>query len=715
MSAVRAALALVLVPLLTAGTVSATDSAAPSALPSSSAILSKTSLAADYYRPMIPLAPQPSLNGWSWATFAQGENALFAESGDPAYLADGMTWGGLTSWKVSTSGLDPDDLKAGQVYHSLNESDPRASLTSMDARMAQGLATLPLDQYDWSDALFMGLPNWASWSERTGDTAYLAKMDALYEWSRDEGALSDRCAGAAKPQSGLFDAAEGLWYRDCRYVGTTDAGGNKIFWGRGNGWAIAAMADVVTALPAGDARAVPYRDMLRTMAARLVELQGSDGFWRSSLLNSSLFPAPETSATALIAYALASGISSGTLDRATYLPSVSRAWDGLASVSLQPSGFVTGCQAVGFQPAKSYTAAAPRTAPTASSAGTLIADSPPFCVGAFLLAGSAIAALSSPGTPTPTPTATPTPTRTPTATPTATPTRTPTASATPTVTPTPTVPDTVKPKVVLLTPTANARVSGTITFVATAADASGIYSMNFYLGSSVLGRGVPGPDDTYTYAFDSSAYADGAYQVTAKAKDPARNTGVSRTYSITIDNSGPVTTPTATPRPTATPTPTRTPTPTATPTPTRTPTPTATPRPSTSPTPAAVGAGRYQDGSPAVTLSGTWTSVAAKSDDGGGSTYSSNATASATLTFTGTSVEWISRLSPSGGINEVYLDGVRVARIDRYSSSTRYAQTVWSSGVLPAGVHTVSLRGTADRNPAARGKTLLLDALVVRG
>lgn len=78
--------------LLTAGTVSATDSAAPSALPSSSAILSKTSLAADYYRPMIPLAPQPSLNGWSWATFAQGENALFAESGDPAYLADGMTW-----------------------------------------------------------------------------------------------------------------------------------------------------------------------------------------------------------------------------------------------------------------------------------------------------------------------------------------------------------------------------------------------------------------------------------------------------------------------------------------------------------------------------------------------------------------------------------------------------------------------------------------------
>ena len=271
MSALRAALALVLVPLLTAGAVQAADPpAAP--LPSASAILEKTSLAADYYRPILRLAPVSTLAGWSWATFAQGENALYSASGNPAYLADGMTWGGLTSWKVATNGLDPDDLKAGQVYHSLNASDPRASLTSMDDRMAQGLATLPLDQYDWSDALFMGLPNWASWSKRKNDPAYLAKMDALYEWSRDQGAQSDRCAGRAVPQSGLFDAAEGLWYRDCRYVGVPDAGGNKVFWGRGNGWAMAAMADVIDALPAGDARAVPYQAMLRTMAARVIEL-----------------------------------------------------------------------------------------------------------------------------------------------------------------------------------------------------------------------------------------------------------------------------------------------------------------------------------------------------------------------------------------------------------------------------------------------------------
>ncbi|MBO0984361.1 glycoside hydrolase family 88 protein [Rathayibacter sp. SD072] len=703
MTAARTALAILLAPVLLAGVLSAAAPAAAAApLPASSTILSSTALAADYYRPMITLAPPLSLPGWSWATFAQGENALYAQTREPAYLADGMTWGGLTSWKISTSGLDPDDLKAGQVHHSLNASDPRASLTSMDARMAQGLATLPIDQYDWSDAHFMGLANWAYWSERTGDPAYLDKMDALYRWSRDEGGLSDRCAGAAVPQPGLFDAAEGLWYRDCRYVGATDSSGGKVFWGRGNAWVMAGMADVIAALPAGDSRADPYEDMLRTMAARMIGLQGSDGLWRSSLLNTALFPAPETSVTALTAYALAAGISSGTLDRATYLPSVTRAWEGLTTVSLQPSGFVSGCQAVGFQPARNYTAAAPRTAPTAASTGTLLTDSPPFCVGAFLLAGSAIAALN-PGT-TPTPTPTPTATATATAAPSTTPSATPTSTA-------PAAPDTVKPKVVLLAPQANATVSGTVALTATATDASGIHSMSFYLGSTAIGRGVPGANGSYTYSFDSRAYADGSYQMTAKAKDPARNTGVSPTVRFTIANAAPTATPTPTRTPTATATPTRTPT--ATPTPT--PTPTLTPRPTATPAPGTNGPGRYQNTSSAVAYSGTWTALSAAADDGGGSAYSSESTASATLTFTGTGVQWISRLSPSGGINEVFVDGVKVARIDRYSSTTKYRQTVWTSAALPAGVHTVSIRSTADRNPAARGRTLLLDAFLVTG
>ena len=31
------------------------------------------------------------------------------------------------------------------------------------------------------------------------------------------------------------DASEGLWYRDCTFIGAKDANGRPIFWARGNG------------------------------------------------------------------------------------------------------------------------------------------------------------------------------------------------------------------------------------------------------------------------------------------------------------------------------------------------------------------------------------------------------------------------------------------------------------------------------------------------
>jgi len=95
---------------------------------------------------------------------------------------------------------------------------------------------------------------------------------------------------------------------------------------------------------AGNPHATKYADMLRTMAATLVALQGSDGFWRSSLLDPALYPQPETSGTALITFALAYGIKAGLLDAATYQPAVAKAWQALSTLALQPNGFVTDCQ-----------------------------------------------------------------------------------------------------------------------------------------------------------------------------------------------------------------------------------------------------------------------------------------------------------------------------------------------------------------------------------
>ena len=376
-----------------------TGTVATSALPSYAAIVNATKLAANYYRTTFAHTTATPTNGWSWSTYTQGVQNLFQQAGDQKYLNDNLGWGQSNAWAVETVEVNPDTVKALATYDDLNALDPSASLTKADAEMASDLTNLPVSQYDWADALFMGLPDWTRWASRTGNSAYLDKLDALYQWTRDEGATSARCAGNPPSQAGLFAVAQGLWYRDCTFVGVNDTNGKPIFWSRGNGWVIAAMAQVLQTLPTADPRRAKYASMLQTMAASLAPLQGSDGFWRSSLLDPSLYPSPETSGTALITYALAYGIKAGLLSSATYQPVVAKAWQGLSTIALQPSGFVTDCQSVGSGPAISYTATSPRTEQTSASSGTVNADEPPFCAGAFLLAGSQVAQLiTSPST-----------------------------------------------------------------------------------------------------------------------------------------------------------------------------------------------------------------------------------------------------------------------------------------------------------------------------
>ncbi len=362
-------------------------------LPRHSTVLAAAKRAATYYRGTYPHTTITG-NGWSWSTYFQGVQSLYGQAGDTRYRNDELAWGRSNSWGITSSEPNPDSMKAGQTYFDLHAVDASASLTAMDAAMASDLASLPVSQYDWIDALFMGLPNWTRWHDRTGNAAYLNKLDALYTWTRDQGGTSSRCAGTPA-QPGLFDASQGLWYRDCTYVGKKDANGKLVFWARGNGWVIAAMAQTLQTLPLGDPRRAKYVDMLTTMASRLIGLQGSDGFWRASLLDAALYPQPEASSTGLITYALAYGIRAGLLDAATYLPAVARAWQGLTTYAAQSNGFLRGCQPVGGAPAASYTAKAPRTPPSPTSAGTVNSDSPPFCVGAFLLAGGEVAQLTS--------------------------------------------------------------------------------------------------------------------------------------------------------------------------------------------------------------------------------------------------------------------------------------------------------------------------------
>ena len=79
-----------------------------------------------------------------------------------------------------------------------------------------------------------------------------------------------------------------------------------------------------------------------------------------------------------------------------------------------------------------------------------------------------------------------------------------------------------------------------------------------------------------------------------------------------------------------------------------------------------------------------------------------NSTGSASLTFDGTEVTWISRTSATSGIADVILDGVKVATVDRYSASNAYQVPVFTSGQLTPGTHTLTIVRTGGKNAKLR-------------
>jgi hypothetical protein len=140
--------------------------------------------------------------------------------------------------------------------------------------------------------------------------------------------------------------------------------------------------------------------------------------------------------------------------------------------------------------------------------------------------------------------------------------------------------------------------------------------------------------------------------------------------------------------------------------------PSAVPAPTTPSTATAVPVGTYQNTSDKLVYVGTWSSIKSRSDSGGSSGYL-NTAGSASLTFSGTAVRWISRTTPSAGTARVYLDGALVATVDRYTKSTLYQQTVFERTGLSAGPHTLKIERTGTKNPASSGSNLVLDSIVV--
>ena len=93
--------------------------------------------------------------------------------------------------------------------------------------------------------------------------------------------------------------------------------------------------------------------------------------------------------------------------------------------------------------------------------------------------------------------------------------------------------DTEAPVVHILTPTANATVSGTINFSADAEDSFGIKAVRFYVDGTLLLEDVTSP---YEVTWNTLGGPNGAHSLQVQAEDFSGNTRNDQ-LSVTVDNS----------------------------------------------------------------------------------------------------------------------------------------------------------------------------------
>ena len=93
--------------------------------------------------------------------------------------------------------------------------------------------------------------------------------------------------------------------------------------------------------------------------------------------------------------------------------------------------------------------------------------------------------------------------------------------------------DTTIPTVSLTAPANNATVSGTVAITANAADNIGVSKVEYYRNGTLLAAGNVAP---YSYNWNTTSVANGAYTLTAKAFDASNNVATSSNVTVTVNN-----------------------------------------------------------------------------------------------------------------------------------------------------------------------------------
>jgi len=132
-----------------------------------------------------------------------------------------------------------------------------------------------------------------------------------------------------------------------------------FFWGRGNGWAVAALTEVLLVLPEDHPRypalLAAFREMMHTLAA----FQGEDGMWHQLIDDPESFP--ESSCTGMFLYGFISGADQGWIPMEEYRHTIENGWEALASYVNEKGEAMNVCIGTNAKNSKKHYLTRPRT------------------------------------------------------------------------------------------------------------------------------------------------------------------------------------------------------------------------------------------------------------------------------------------------------------------------------------------------------------------
>ena len=174
----------------------------------------------------------------------------------------------------------------------------------------------------WIDDLYMSTPFLGRYYKLTGERAYIDEAARQFLLFKKYLYLPQ-----FKIMSHIYDFGHGM--------------PTGIPWGRGNGWCLFSLSEVLELLPADHPDRTALLDFFNELSEGYLALQGERGLWHQVLNDPDAYE--ETSCTAMFAYAFARGVRFGWLKKPVkYVDAVHKGWKGLTQISVDRLGNVHG-------------------------------------------------------------------------------------------------------------------------------------------------------------------------------------------------------------------------------------------------------------------------------------------------------------------------------------------------------------------------------------